>query len=309
MSKWVIKVSEGPLKGQIIRLVDKLSFGRRKALINLKDPNVSSVHAKVSKLPSGKWVLEDNDSRNGTKVFGKKIDKIALSPGVRFQIGSTHFEVLAQKPKSSLSPTPPPVGDPPAHKNEETFHTGTLPPTPPFNEDFETSVTKNPYSDSSEKTSSAIVNAPALDETNPDLKRINFEPKYETAINLTPLKWPEALAELIQNTFFPKTSPRPVFAFDDVIELIFFRGVQTGTHWTLGYGPRVAGSEVLQLSLFEPDAPKKSFSIAPTKNGAQIQTDHPEKVFLNEKPLSSEILNTGDIIRIGETEIEVQIQS
>ena len=54
--------------------------------IFLADPLSSRTHAIIS-FESGKWILSDGDSRNGTLLNDKKITQSALANGDRIQIG------------------------------------------------------------------------------------------------------------------------------------------------------------------------------------------------------------------------------
>ncbi|MBC86846.1 MAG: hypothetical protein CL677_06660 [Bdellovibrionaceae bacterium] len=94
MKNWRIKVLTGASGGKIFPVQPGLTLGRKRAHINLADPKASSIHAMIKKTRTGKLVLVDNDSRNGTKVGGEKRRKIILKPGVTFQIGSTKCEII-----------------------------------------------------------------------------------------------------------------------------------------------------------------------------------------------------------------------
>jgi len=93
-----------------------------------------------------------------------------------------------------------------------------------------------------------------------------------------------------------------------LLVLEFTRGLQTDTVWTLGYGPRTAGATSLDLPIHEPEAPDICFQVSPSKKGIQFTTVHPQKVLLNERALTSEILKSGDVISIDQTEIKVKFE-
>ena len=74
-------------------------IGRQDAAINLNDPRVSSVHARVIREPDGRFRLRDNESKNGIRdSAGQKVAALELKPGLRFGIGESQFEVLAPEP-------------------------------------------------------------------------------------------------------------------------------------------------------------------------------------------------------------------
>lgn len=62
----------------------------RGASCNLKlaDPKASRVHASFTKVDGG-WLLQDNASKNGTFVNGRRIQKTLLKTGDSIQIGQT----------------------------------------------------------------------------------------------------------------------------------------------------------------------------------------------------------------------------
>lgn len=98
---------------------------------------------------------------------------------------------------------------------------------------------------------------------------------------------------------------RAIAALSPAVVLDFVRGPQAETRWVLGYGPRKIGSRSLDLPIFEPGAPPVCFEILPTPDGITFKTDHPELVSLNGKSVEVEILHIADVIKIQDTEIEV----
>ena len=101
-------------------------------------------------------------------------------------------------------------------------------------------------------------------------------------------------------------SKKPIAAFDQSINLVFLRGVQAETSWTLGYGPRVAGPRSMDLPIYEPKAPDPCFEILPTAKGIQFKTFHADQVLLNGKSVNSKELQHGDQITIHNSVIEVE---
>lgn len=62
----------------------------RECDIKVDDPNVSRRHAEFRKTPEG-WVLADLGSTNGTKVNGRRVDQVPLSPGDDIMFGLTRY--------------------------------------------------------------------------------------------------------------------------------------------------------------------------------------------------------------------------
>jgi hypothetical protein len=98
-----LKALSGPRKDEKFTLEDGLTIGRSGAGITLDDQKISSVHARIVK-KGDDWVLEDNNSKNGIRVEGEKVDALELKPGVKFFIGDTEFEVRETKPKVKPKP-------------------------------------------------------------------------------------------------------------------------------------------------------------------------------------------------------------
>ena len=103
----VIKAVSGPLNEQIFPVIEGLTVGRQGAGIALNDAKVSSLHARVVSNPAGGFLLADNNSKNGLRVGGEKVDAVILKAGARFYVGDSEFEVVelgsgsAQQAKSS----------------------------------------------------------------------------------------------------------------------------------------------------------------------------------------------------------------
>ena len=100
-------------------------------------------------------------------------------------------------------------------------------------------------------------------------------------------------------------TPRAVVPLHPAVVLDFIRGTQAETRWVLGYGPRRIGSGSIDLPIYESGAPKVCFEILPTPDGISFKTNHPDLVKLNGQSAESEYLRIGDVIKILETEIEV----
>lgn len=118
--------------------------------------------------------------------------------------------------------------------------------------------------------------------------------------------WKENLAEKlplddVQN----KVTTGVVQAFSPTLRLNFIQGIQADESLLLGYGPRRAGSQSLDIDLQDPEAPDLAFELVPGDGLAQIKNLCQNKLSLNNKPFETEVLNDGDLIRIGGTLIKV----
>ena len=89
----------------------KLVLGRRESCdISLKFANVSGQHCRMS-LESGYWFVRDLNSRNGTKVDGRRIFRKRLDPGCVLSIAKHDFNVEYNPQLLGAFGTPPPDDD------------------------------------------------------------------------------------------------------------------------------------------------------------------------------------------------------
>ena len=98
-------------------------------------------------------------------------------------------------------------------------------------------------------------------------------------------------------------TPRDVGPFPCSLELRFLKGVQMGTRWSLGYGPREIGCT--EFPILEPNSPKPCFELAYRNGKFEFLTQHPNSIKVSGKSLPSTYLVHGDRIEIGNTMIEV----
>lgn len=118
--------------------------------------------------------------------------------------------------------------------------------------------------------------------------------------------WKENLAEKlpldrVQNKV-PEDARR---SFSPSLKLKFIQGIQADEEILLGYGPRRAGANGLDIDLRDPEAPNGAFEIIPGDGLAQLKNLCRNKLSLNNQPVDTEILQDGDLIRIGSTLIKV----
>ncbi len=92
--------------------------------------------------------------------------------------------------------------------------------------------------------------------------------------------------------------------FQPVLRLCFTRGLQAGTEWTLGYGPRSVGSASLDLQLEDLSLPGACFRLEPLGRGVLFK-NLAEPVRLNGKEITASLLKHGDIIDISTTQLQV----
>ena len=103
-----------------------------------------------------------------------------------------------------------------------------------------------------------------------------------------------------------KAFDREVTPFTRPLRLVFVQGIQTDQIWEISYGPRSFGSASPEFALLEPHCPEQCFTLNPSPEGVIFKTQIPQEIFLNSKSQSSEKLNEGDLIQIGDTIIKVE---
>jgi hypothetical protein len=124
-----------------------------------------------------------------------------------------------------------------------------------------------------------------------------------------PQDWRETLTTQIpkiQTTNRP--TPIAIGAFVPALRLDFRKGNQPPEKMIIGYGPRKAGSEGLDIEIHDSQAPSVAFELIPVDGNARYVTQHPKTVLLNGNSISSDILNEGDRIEIGKTVITIKFE-
>jgi FHA domain len=231
-----IEILDGDLKGTRAPLREGLTFGRKDCDVNIRDPKVSSKHARVEIRSDGLFWLVDQGSANGIRTAKLKLTEVPLRAGLKFRLGRTNFEVR-----------------------------------------------------------------------DPAVMELDYDPAPLAAPN-----WYEQIRELAERGI--KQAPvvnREILPFHRVVKLGFSRGIQTGTTYFLGYGPREIGATSIDLPLFEPGLPSKCFQLMPENKDAilKVHADSLGKVLLNGLFVETSSLKGGDVIDIGNTRIEVSFES
>lgn len=116
----------------------------------------------------------------------------------------------------------------------------------------------------------------------------------ENLVEKLPIDWVQN--KMVEGTGLP---------FSPTLKLRFVQGIQADETLHLGYGPRTAGANSLDIDLRDPEAPDLAFQIIPGEGLAQIKNLCRNKLSLNNKPVETETLQDGDLIRIGGTLIKV----
>lgn len=139
-----------------------------------------------------------------------------------------------------------------------------------------------------------------------------FEFTGSVEVPVEALTWREILSALLSKAAPAKdgswpAAPVPVRPFPALLRLEFISGVQHGTVWNIGYGPREAGLNSFDLPLFDDAATESCFHLDTAEGKVLFRSAGGATVRLNGK-LAPEIpteLRSGDRIEIGKTRIRV----
>ncbi len=257
----------GPLQGKSFQVHEGLQFGRSIGEILLEDPKVSGLHAEVRELKAGELWLFDNKSKNGVRSNGERVERLRLLVDITFDIGSSKF--LVQEQEEEIKE----LAESPAQEEQPPE---AIPPK--------------------KKSAPQAPSAPKIPDEIPD-------------VELEPVSWNEHAASFLKDhlSLFKDTKSAAIRALIPAVKLSFFRGPQVETSWVLGYGPRDIGSGSVDLPIMDERAPPVCFRILPSESGPIFVTDVPDLVQFNGSSVREQQLSTGDLIRIGEIEIEVEL--
>lgn len=96
-----------------------------------------------------------------------------------------------------------------------------------------------------------------------------------------------------------------IAAFHPPLHLKIIRGPQSGTDWTLGYGPRAVGSNVVDLKLDDQSLPGLCFRLIPRDGGILFKNETRDLAKLNGKFIIEAQISNGDVIDLRSTQIQV----
>lgn len=222
-----IEIIEGVQEGSRFKVEDGLTIGRSMADIVVKDPKISSTHARFALDGKGQLVLTDLNSSNGIYIGGRRVKKVALLQGVIFEVGRTQFKV--------------------------------------------TTIEENAAG---------------------DFSRI--------------MTWRNVLKNQLSGVEADKNCPKAALkSFSPALKLHFIQGIQADEEMILGYGPRSAGADSLDIELLDSEAPKEAFEVHPGPGMAELKIKAFGRVSLNNKSIDVDFLKDGDLISFGNTLIKV----
>lgn len=280
----------GPLKDQVFQVKEGLKVGRAKGDVVLNDSKVSSLHAYVAK-EGAQLNLVDNGSKNGIRMNGARVSTVPLLVGAKFEIGDSLFEVFESE--SSVSQVSQVEADSVSLAKEPDTHASVPTGTAAKEIGNVNATAEEPYTAEIPKE---FLSQPVSN------------PKPAPEEELHARRWSDLLIEFIDQSLERIVDqPKAIVALNPSVRLSFIGGPQTETVWVLGYGPRKAGSNSIDLPIQEKGAPDICFEILPSPEGVTFRTNHPKDILVNGQGRASHSLKTGDVIGIGSTQIEVEL--
>ena len=99
--KAMLVIARGPQRGsRFLITTDGVTIGRSpESAIFLDDVTVSRSHAQIKSQESGKFLLVDNSSLNGTYLNNNSVESSSLVSGDEIQIGKFHFVFISSAKK------------------------------------------------------------------------------------------------------------------------------------------------------------------------------------------------------------------
>ncbi len=141
------------------------------------------------------------------------------------------------------------------------------------------------------------------------VKDKDFEFTGSVEVPVESLTWREILSSLISRAQALSTNPPEAFVrpFPTTVRFEFISGVQHGTTWHLGYGPREAGATSFDLPLYDSAAADSCFLIDTAEGKVLFRAGLQSIVRLNGRVATIEAteLRSGDRIEFGKTRIRV----
>ena len=132
---------------------------------------------------------------------------------------------------------------------------------------------------------------------------------FEVPIRREPVGWREKVVEDWEQKGPMVSSPTeefPIGPFSPALVLEFIEGVQADQKVTLGYGPRQAGFDHLDVDLIDPTVPREAFELRPGPGTAELLDLTAGQVLVNNRHSQVTLLEEGDIISVGQTKIKVR---
>ncbi len=132
---------------------------------------------------------------------------------------------------------------------------------------------------------------------------------FEVPVSRKPLTWQEKITglwEQMEPMIAIPSEETHLGAFSPALVLDFIEGIQADQKITLGYGPRQAGFDHLDINLQDPTVPDEAFELRPGPGSVQFVDLTNGQVLINNSQGEVTFLEEGDIISVGQTKIKVR---
>lgn len=95
--------------------------------------------------------------------------------------------------------------------------------------------------------------------------------------------------------------------FFEAVQLTFTAGLQVDEEFILGYGPRRGGFYHFDIALLEPQCPEELFELRPVEAGVELVCFDSDFLKLNGQSVSKHLLQNGDRLDFGRSQIHVSL--
>ncbi|MBC7457691.1 MAG: hypothetical protein H7235_05395 [Bdellovibrionaceae bacterium] len=121
-------------------------------------------------------------------------------------------------------------------------------------------------------------------------------------------EWENISAEFINNLNLDSNKPSELFFFLLPVQIVFSQGPQSGDIYTLSYGPRILGSNNLDLNLKDPLLPHELLKFTQVGDSVMIENLAGEKsILVNKKPFTTHKLFGADRFTFGSNIMDISI--
>ena len=120
--------------------------------------------------------------------------------------------------------------------------------------------------------------------------------------------WRQALQnEIPQLIAEDQPDPNAVRPFEKPIRFEFIEGPLAEESFVVAFGPRKIGLKTFDIEIKDPTCPGVAFEIEQSEYGIKYTTANSTEVQLNERPITTDTLKSGDVIRIGHNALLVTL--
>ncbi len=120
--------------------------------------------------------------------------------------------------------------------------------------------------------------------------------------------WENISADFISKLSFEVDEPSELFFFLLPVQIIFTQGPQSGDIYTLSYGPRILGSNNLDLNLKDPAQPHELLRFSQV--GASVIVENlaeENSILVNKKPFKKHTLTESDRFTFGSNIMDISL--